>query len=115
MAQLPAAFSCQAARPSCTRSPCVCTAKSMIVVVPPHAAARVPVSNVSDATVPPNGISMWVWPSMPPGTTYLPVASITRSAEAARFAPSDVSPGARTAAMRLAVDEDVGLRCCPAR
>ena len=82
----------------------------MIVVVPPQAAARVPVSKVSEATVPPNGISMWVWPSIPPGMTYLPVASMTRSAEAARSAPSDVSPGARTAAMRLAVDEDVGLR-----
>ena len=55
-------------------------AKSTIVVVPPHAAARVPVSNVSAATVPPNGISMWVWPSTPPGMTYLPVASITVSA-----------------------------------
>ena len=55
-------------------------AKSTIVVVPPHAAARVPVSNLSAATVPPNGISMWVWPSTPPGMTYLPVASITVSA-----------------------------------
>ena len=56
-----------------------CTAKSMIVVVPPQAAARVPVSNVSEAQVPPNGSSMWVCASMPPGMTYLPVASITRS------------------------------------
>ncbi len=52
----------------------------MIVVVPPHAAARVPVSNVSDANVPPNGSSMCVCTSMPPGTTYLPVASMVRSA-----------------------------------
>ena len=44
-------------------------AKSTIVVVPPHAAARVPVSNVSAAVVPPKGISMWVCPSTPPGTT----------------------------------------------
>ena len=51
----------------------------MIVVVPPHAAARVPVSNVSEALVPPNGSSMCVWASMPPGMTYLPVASITWS------------------------------------
>ena len=39
------------------------------VVVPPKAAARVPVSNVSLANVPPNGSSMWVWTSIPPGMT----------------------------------------------
>jgi hypothetical protein len=44
-------------------------AKSTMVVVPPHAAARVPVSKVSAAVVPPNGISMCVWPSTPPGRT----------------------------------------------
>jgi len=55
-------------------------AKSTIVVVPPHAAARVPVSNVSAANVPPNGISMCVCASTPPGTTYLPDASIVVSA-----------------------------------
>ena len=49
--------------------PVVCTAKSMIVVVPPCAAAIVPVSKVSLAAVPPKGSSMWVWASMPPGTT----------------------------------------------
>ena len=32
-------------------------------------AARVPVSNVSEALVPPNGSSMWVCGSMPPGMT----------------------------------------------
>src|SRR3954447_6750576 len=53
---------------------------STMVVTPPHAAARDPVSNVSDAKVPPNGSSMWVWTSIPPGMTYLPVASITRPA-----------------------------------
>ena len=35
-------------------------AKSTMHVVPPYAAARVPVSKVSEVTVPPNGISMWV-------------------------------------------------------
>ena len=39
---------------------------------PPNAAARVPVSNVSLANVPPNGSSMWVWTSMAPGITYRP-------------------------------------------
>ena len=47
MAQLPSAFSCQRARASCTLAPVFCTAKSTIVVMPPHAAAIVPVSNVS--------------------------------------------------------------------
>jgi hypothetical protein len=36
-----------------------------------------PVSNVSLAKVPPNGSSMCVCTSMPPGMTYLPVASMT--------------------------------------
>ena len=58
-------------------------AKSTIVVVPPLAAAVVPVSKVSEAEVPPNGISMWVCASTPPGTTYFPVASITVSTPAA--------------------------------
>ena len=49
--------------------PLAWTAKSTIVVVPPQAAARVPVSNVSTENVPPNGISMWVCTSMPPGST----------------------------------------------
>src|SRR5688500_2768789 len=39
----------------------------MIVVVPPNAAARPPVSNVSLAKVPPNGSSMWVCTSIAPG------------------------------------------------
>jgi hypothetical protein len=65
-----------------------------MVVVPPHAAARVPVSNVSEAKVPPKGSSMWVCTSMPPGMTYFPVASMVRSA----VTPS-APPGAYTAAM----------------
>ena len=71
----------------------------------------VPVSNVSDALVPPNGISMCVWTSTPPGTTYLPVASITvRSA----VMPSDVGlAGREHGGDRLAVDEHVGRRCDP--
>ena len=61
--------------------PLAWTAKSMMVVVPPQAAARVPVSNVSTEKVPPNGISMCVCASIPPGSTYFPVASMTRSAK----------------------------------
>ena len=40
MAQLPSAFSCHATSASCTLPPVFCTAKSTIVVTPPHAAAR---------------------------------------------------------------------------
>src|SRR4051794_7285854 len=70
----------------------------MIDVVPPQAAARVPVSKVSEALVPPKGSSMWVCASMPPGMTYLPVASTTTSTDAARSTPNSREPGARTAA-----------------
>src|SRR3954470_10689007 len=105
MAQLPSALACQASRPSRSEWPTLCTAKSTIVVVPPQAAARVPVSKVSEAKVPPNGSSMWVWASTPPGMTYFPVASMVRSAvndsaaevpEAARAAmrPSSISTSA---------------------
>src|SRR6266404_2214016 len=51
----------------------------MIVVVPPNAAARVPVSKSSDADVPPKGRSMCVCGSIPPGITSLPVASMVLS------------------------------------
>src|SRR6266496_3743361 len=95
MAQLPSALACQAARPSCTISPVRCTAKSTMVVVPPQAAARVPVSKVSEAAVPPNGSCMWVCTSIPPGTTYLPVASITASAATPA---ASARPGANSAA-----------------
>ncbi len=67
-----------------------------MVVTPPHAAAVVPVSNVSDAAVPPNGSSMCVCTSTPPGTTYLPVASMVRSAVTPRVS---AWPGASTAAI----------------
>src|SRR5688572_11895192 len=91
MCASPSALSCHAARPSCTTSPVRCTAKSMIVVVPPNAAALVPVSNVSEANVPPNGSCMWVCTSMPPGMTSLPVASIVS------MPPARPLPGASSA------------------
>src|ERR687898_2117691 len=98
MAHSPSDLACQASRPSITRSPVRWTAKSTIVVVPPQAAARVPVSNVSEALVPPNGSSMWVWTSTPPGSTYLPAASTTRSAVVCR-SPRAVEPVGRRAAI----------------
>jgi hypothetical protein len=70
MAQLPSALAIHASSPS-RRLPLPWTAKSMIVVVPPKAAARVPVSKVSEAKVPPNGSSMWVWTSIAAGDHVL--------------------------------------------
>ncbi len=55
-------------------------AKSTIVVVPPIAAARVPVSKSSAELVPPKGMSRCVCASMPPGSSSRPVASTTVSA-----------------------------------
>src|SRR5215472_5017552 len=80
MAQLPSALACHLSKVASSEVPLAWTAKSMIVVVPPQAAARVPVSNVSAENVPPNGISMCVCTSIPPGSTYLPLASMIRSA-----------------------------------
>ena len=96
MAQLPSALPCQVSSVASSEVPLGCTAKSMIVVVPPQAAARVPVSNVSAENVPPNGISMWVCASIPPGSTYFPLASMTRSASAAHDEASP-EPGAARA------------------
>src|SRR5487761_919069 len=93
MAQLPSAFACHLSSVDSSELPLACTAKSMIVVVPPQAAARVPVSNVSAENVPPNGISMCVCASMPPGSTYLPVASMTRSAGGAQAPAGAWPPG----------------------
>ena len=75
----------------------------MMDVVPPAAAADVPVKKSSDAVVPMNGSSMWVWGSMPPGMTSRPSASITRASDgASRFVPTAwTSPSTqRTSAAR---------------
>src|SRR5665213_652062 len=107
MAQFPSALACHLSRLSRRLLPMNWMAKSMMVVVPPKAAARVPVSNVSTDCVPPNGISIWVWPSMPPGMTNCPVASITRSAPCAHSSeyaepraqrPTMISPSTSTSA-----------------
>ena len=52
----------------------------MSVVVPPCAAAIVPVSKSSAEVVPPKGMSRCVWTSTPPGMTSWPEASMTVSA-----------------------------------
>ena len=92
MAQLPSALACHLSSVASSEVPLAWTAKSMIVVVPPQAAARVPVSKVSTEKVPPNGISMCVCTSIPPGSTYLPVASMTRSAASAAGFSGSASP-----------------------
>ena len=63
----------------------------MSVVVPPWAAAIVPLSKSSAEVVPPNGMSRWVWTSIPPGITSLPEASITVSAGSVRPWPISVT------------------------
>ena len=73
---MPSAFACHASRPARSELPFDWIAKSTIVVVPPCAAATVPVSKSSDAVVPPNGSPCACAQSMPPGMTYLPLASI---------------------------------------
>ena len=75
-------------------------AKSTIEVVPPYAAASVPERKSSDDDVPPNGMSRCVCASIPPGMTYLPVASMVTSKVApAPDAPNETA-GSKIDAMR---------------
>src|SRR5450759_2178826 len=97
-------------RPSRSGRPFVWAAKSMIVVVPPWAAAFEPLSKVSLANVPPTGSSMWVWTSMPPGTTYFPVAS---SVAPATGTAAGYEPSAGTTApfvINVRIEPSSGLR-----
>src|SRR6185369_7702746 len=76
-------------------------AKSTMLVVPPKAAARVPVSKSSAEVVPPNGMSRCVCASIPPGITYIPMASITFSTPASEIPARTsliCSPSIRTSA-----------------
>ncbi len=67
-------------------------AKSISVVVPPKAAAMVPVSKSSALVVPPKGISRCVCTSIPPGITKHPAASTTLPA----FSIGSCAPMAET-------------------
>src|SRR5579864_679161 len=67
-------------------------AKSISVVVPPNAAAIVPVSKSSALIVPPKGISRCVCTSIPPGITRHPAASTTLPA----FSIGSCAPMAET-------------------
>src|SRR5438309_2623901 len=123
---LPAALASQRSYPAWRLSPASWIAKSTIVVVPPQAAAAVPVSKSSAENVPPKGMSRWVCASMPPGITYRPDASITVSAPASRPRPTaatdspststsaaTVSPAVTTVPPRISVLNAVwlGSRC----
>src|SRR5829696_8049288 len=77
---VPPALPCHSSSAAANVEPCGWMQKSTCVVVPPHAADVWPDSKSSIVTVPPNGMSRCVCGSMQPGSTYLPVASITWSA-----------------------------------
>src|ERR1051326_158990 len=118
MLALPSALACQVSSVSRSAPPLGCTAKATTDVVPPQAAARVPVSKSSAENVPPNGMSRWVCTSMPPGMTYLPVASIDRSASPANepvcagsSRAAIVSPSTSTSAR----DDPVAVTTVPPR
>src|SRR5215469_7370710 len=118
MLALPSALACQASRVSRSEAPLGCTAKSISDVVPPQAAARVPVSKSSAENVPPNGMSRWVCTSMPPGMTYLPVASIDRSARPANEPVCAGSSRATTVSPSMstsAADDPVAVTTVPPR
>ncbi len=73
----------------------------MSVVVPPKAAAIVPVWKSSALVVPPKGMSRWVWTSMPPGRRRRLVASMVavafsgwRLAAMAEILPSEMPTSA---------------------
>ena len=70
----------------------------MMVVVPPAAAARLPLSKSSQNTEPSAvSWSKWTWASMPPGTAIRPVASISLRPLSSR------SPSATTRPPRMPI------------
>ena len=65
----------------------------MMVVVPPAAAARLPLSKSSQKTEPSAvSWSKWTWASMPPGTAIRPVASISRRPLSSRSPSATTRP-----------------------
>src|SRR5579859_3403703 len=116
MLALPSALACQVSSVSRSEPPLGCTAKSTSEVVPPQAAARVPVSKSSAENVPPNGMSRWVCTSMPPGMTYLPLASMVRSAAPTRAPVCTGSSSAATVSPSMstsAADAPVAVTTVP--
>src|SRR5918992_866873 len=81
---LPSALPFQSSSASAKDEPCGWITKSTWHVVPPNAADVCPDSTSSIVTVPPKGMSRCVCGSMPPGRTYFPRASMTRSASTSK-------------------------------
>src|SRR3954453_21930395 len=76
---------------------------------PPASPAAVPVSQLSAVTVPPNGMSMCVCPSMKPGISFAPETSITVAPSRGRSTPTAAPGGAAPARRdRLSLDRHVG-------
>ena len=84
---LPSAFDFHSSTASANVCPCGWMMKSTWQVVPPNAAEVCPDSTSSIVTVPPNGMSRCVCGSTQPGSTYLPLASMTRSAATSSDSP----------------------------
>ena len=80
MIDLPLRLPCQISSASPNVWPLPWMQKSTCVVVPPNAAAVWPDSKSSIVVSPRHGISRCVCGSTAPGSTYLPLASIVRSA-----------------------------------
>ncbi len=80
-------------------------ANEITVVVPPSAADAVALWNVSAFISPEaESCSMWAWLSTPPGSTSLPVASISRRpASRPRPIAAIVSPNMPTSASTVSV------------
>jgi hypothetical protein len=95
---LPSRLPCQASSAEAKLSPGGWITKSTWQVVPPKAADVCPDSKSSAVTVPPKGMSRCVCGSTHPGSTYLPVASTTRSAATSSDSPMREirSPSTRT-------------------
>ena len=73
----PFASALRFARAACRFSPGSGSTKSITVVVPPQAAAQVPVNQSSLEAVSPTGICRCTCGSIPPGSTSMPAASIS--------------------------------------
>src|SRR5918998_5707671 len=85
---LPSALPCHVSTAWASVSSTSCREKSTFVVVPPASRAAVPVSQSSAVTVPPNGMSMCVWPSMNPGMMRAPDTSTTSAPWVGRSTPT---------------------------
>ena len=104
MAQLPSALVCQAANPSCTTSPERCTAKSRMVVVPPWAAATVPVLAGCDA-ISHNDTAVEVLRSAE-GLSNSVHRALGRRAMAQEFKPADIAPKFRANGTTMPMGEE---------